>query len=236
MKIAVMQPYFLPYIGYFQMLNAVDHFVIFDDVNFIKRGWINRNFIMIDDHRHWLTIPLREASQNDEIRSLTIAPDNGWKGRMKRSVEHAYRKTPWSDETKEMTFRFIDAATGNLSAFLIMTLREVARILKIPTPLICSSSLESCGHLRGQDRIIQICAELKATEYVNLPGGRSLYESEPFHAAGIALRFIDQKIPQESLSSGLQGSPYISILDLLMRNSRDVIIQALSKHSLTPTI
>lgn len=233
MKVGIMQPYFLPYIGYYQMMAAVDKFVILDDVNYIRKGWINRNFIMIGGGQHWLTIPLSAASQNVEIRSLEIAPDTGWKIKMKRSIERAYRRTPLTIETMEMVSRFLEAAEGNLSDFLRMTLQEVCRVLKIETPIVSSSALGSRDGFKGQDKIIRLCTELQADTYVNLPGGRSFYQNEPFKSAGIELCFIDQTIPPGRLSSGLGDSPYISILDLLMRNSHESVRSALTEFTIT---
>lgn len=232
MRVAVMQPYFLPYIGYFQLMAAVDVFVILDDVNYIKGGWINRNFIMIDGIQHWLTIPLNAASQNVEIRDITIAPDTGWKVKMKRSVERAYRKSSEKTEIKDMFFQTIGTAEGNLSQFLRKSLQEICLILKIETEVIPTSSQFVRDDLKGQERIIRICQELGADSYVNLSGGRALYRKEDFEAAHIELTFMEQTISVGRISTGLGGSPFISILDLLMRNSGDVVSHVLQEFTM----
>lgn len=224
-----MQPYFLPYIGYYQLAAAVDKFVILDDVNFIKRGWINRNTIVRDRASHWMTIPLTAASQNVLIRDLDIAPDDGWKCKLKTTVDHAYRKAPMFDEVSLLFHAMLDGAGGNLSNFLVGTLGEILGILHIKTQVIPTSGVFHKGELRGQARIIQICKELDAGTYVNLPGGRQLYQSDSFQSEGIELCFLEPTVRAGQIQSGLQGSLHISILDLLMRNPIESLIAALQQ-------
>lgn len=97
MKIAVMQPYLFPYIGYFQLLNAVDMFVVFDDVNFIKKGWINRNNILVNRQKYLFTVPLKDASQNKLIKEVQIA-DDGWQEKFLKTVAQSYKKAEFFDE------------------------------------------------------------------------------------------------------------------------------------------
>ena len=233
MKVAIMQPYFLPYIGYYQLVAAVDRFVILDDVNYIKQGWINRNTLVLDGRPHWMTVPLRSASPNDLIRTLEIAPDNGWKKKLKRTVEQAYTKAPAADEMTHMFHEMIDRAGGNLSDFLRWTIGEICQRLGIETRILPNSGVCAKGESKGQARIIQICKELGANTYINLPGGRNLYRSEDFKSEGISLLFIEPDIPTGQIRSGLDESLHVSILDLLMRNPLETIRSALPRIELS---
>lgn len=227
MKVAIMQPYFLPYIGYYQLVAAVDRFVILDDVKYIKQGWINRNTITLDGRPHWMTIPLCSASSNALIRALMIAPDNGWKKKLKRMVEQAYRKAPVAEGTTLLFHEMIDSADGNLSDFLRVTLAETCRRLGLDTQIIPTSVIYENGEAKGQARVIQICKKLGAKTYINLSGGRKLYRSEDFQSEGISLRFIEPEIPAGKIQSGLDNSLHVSILDLLMRNPIESLISAM---------
>lgn len=233
MKVAIMQPYFLPYIGYYQLVAAVDKFVILDDVNYIKQGWINRNTLVLDGRAHWMTVPLSSASPNDLISALEIAPDNGWKKKLKRTVEQSYRKTPMAAGMTRMFHEMIDSADGNLSDFLRRTLAETCRSLGMETQIIPTSGIYAKGEAKGQARVIQICKELGATTYINLPGGRNLYRRENFKSEGITLLFIEPDIPAGQIRSGLDESLHVSILDLLMRNPIESLIAAMQQTILS---
>lgn len=225
MKLAVMQPYFLPYIGYFQLMASVDSFVALDDVNYINRGWINRNQIATPNGLQWLTIPLVGASQNRLINELDIAPDTGWKKTMVKSVQMAYARAEQAPRTVPWFESVVAAATGNLSSFLAFTLTEVRRELGIAATIIPTSSIYPKDGLRGQDRILDICRRAGATTYVNASGGRELYDAPSFAAHNIELQFMQTHVDAELRHGGAEGtSP--SILDLMMHNSTDVLRRA----------
>src|SRR5712671_2604438 len=118
MRLAVMQPYFLPYIGYFQLMSAVDKVVLLDDVNFINGGWINRNRIVVNGERYWLTLPLSKASQNSLINEIKIVDDPVWKRKTMRTVELNYRGAPYAPQVLPLFSEMLAEARGSLSAFL----------------------------------------------------------------------------------------------------------------------
>src|SRR4051794_29590986 len=180
MKLAVMQPYFLPYIGYFQLMAAVDRFVIFDDVSFINRGWVNRNRILIGGKDHMMTVPLKGASQNLQIRQLDVAGDLPWRTKLLRSVEQAYKRAPYFDETWPLACEIVDCAEQNLAAYLAHGLVAVRQWLGIECEMVMSSAVYGNGDLKGEARIRDICRREGATEYFNLPGGKSLYDAATF--------------------------------------------------------
>ncbi len=175
-----MQPYLFPYLGYWQLLAAVDTFVILDDVNFINRGWINRNRIAINGEPAWLTLPLQGASQNRLICDIDIAADDGWKRKMLRTLSTAYAKAPESQNVLALFEQWLAHADGNLSTALHLNLTQVAAVLGITTTIIPSSRIYPKHDLKGQERILDICKREGATIYVNPPGGRELYDEKFF--------------------------------------------------------
>lgn len=235
-KIAIMQPYFLPYIGYFQLMSAVDRLVILDDVNFIKRGWINRNRIPNNpaNTMQWLTVPVRGASQNRLIRELSIAPDDGWKVKMLRTIRNCYSRSPGSKDMLPQFERWVQAADGNLSDFLRRTLVDIADRCDIATEIIPTSAVYPANGLRGQNRILDICMRNGATTYVNLPGGKHLYDHTVFQSAGVELMFLRPGIGSSEVTSDSLCGPHPSILDLLMRNPPQLLHQVMHHNKLQP--
>ena len=228
MRLAIMQPYFLPYIGYFKLMAGVDRLVLLDDVNFIRRGWINRNRIAINGVVHWLTIPLGEASQNRLINKIQIADDPAWKRKMIRKVDLSYRAAPYRDTVLPLFAKIIEAASGPLSPFLLSQLRLVANYLGLSVRIEPTSAAYPKGGLSGQDRILAICRREGAKTYVNLPGGRELYDLKAFAANGIELLFVELDLAGLRLQSSGQEGPSLSILDLLMLNSPSAIRKAIA--------
>lgn len=233
MRLAIMQPYFLPYIGYFQLMAAVDRFVVLDDVNYINRGWINRNRLPTSNGTRWLTLPLVAASQNRLIRDLDILPDDGWKRIMECTVAATYAKAPEAAAVLPLFLRWLAAASGNLSAFLSWCLAEAAGYLGVAPDIVYTSSIYPRSGLKGSDRILDICLRERANVYVNAPGGRELYQPSMFAEAGIDLLFLEPKINAQDLLrySGTEG-PVLSILDLMMQNSTDLLHESVNAFQL----
>src|SRR5438477_7324862 len=156
MRLAVMQPYFLPYIGYFQLMSAVDKFVLLDDVNFITRGWINRNRIAVNGEPHWLTLPLAKASQNRLISEIELVDDPSWKRKTLRTVELSYHRAPHSSEVLQLFSDILNQARGSLSVFLSRQLQQMADYIGIKVQIASTSSVYPKEGRSGQDRIIDI--------------------------------------------------------------------------------
>jgi hypothetical protein len=228
-----MQPYFFPYIGYYQLIHAVDKFVILDDVYYIKGGWVNRNIIPICAKAHWVTVPLQTASQNRLINETLIAGDNGWKRKMNRMVDKNYSKGCNSTNGKSIFQETIEHAGGNLAEFLTDTLKKVCSFLQLKHEFIVASEILRKENLVGEDRIIAICKTLRASSYINLPGGRKLYHENAFAHYNIELRFLNPSIHAIKLKSGLNDSIYVSILDLIMHNDLNQIQDSLSQYTLS---
>lgn len=218
-----MQPYFLPYIGYWQLIQAVDKFVVLDDVNYINRGWINRNRISVHGEPHWMTLPLVGASQNRMISEIDLMPDDGWKSRLIKKVEDSYRVEPLFKPTMQLFRELIESAQGNLSIFLAASIQRICRLLEITTEIIPTSRIFPKAELKGQHRILDICTRLGADEYLNPPGGRDLYDPELFAERRIKLMFLDAPQPDRELKSGSQSGDNLSLLDTLMMNTLEAI-------------
>ncbi|WP_347175255.1 WbqC family protein [Polaribacter uvawellassae] len=232
MKIAIMQPYLFPYIGYFQLINTVDTFVIYDDVNFIKKGYINRNSILDNSNRMLFSFPLIKASQNKKINSINIDSSLKWREKFIKSIQHNYKKAPFFNEVfpiiEEIVFY---NQSENLSHFLINSLKLVSGYLNIDTEFIISSALEKNNDLKGEDKILEICKILKADQYINPIGGLDLYKKDFFSRENIKLNFLkSEEITYKQYNNNF--IPWLSIIDVLMFNSKENIDEILKSYSL----
>jgi hypothetical protein len=217
MKVAIMQPYFLPYIGYWNLIQAVDKFIILDDVNFIKGGWINRNKIIVGGKPFWMSIPLVGASQNKLIYELEILADNGWQQRMQKTVQEAYSNSGNHEKMMKIFNDWLLQAKGNLANFLLKTMLDVCQLLDITTDIIPSSRIFPKNGKKGEERILDICAKTNASSYYNLPGGSQLYSPVAFQRIGIELHLME--LPQENLGKAQENSSQLSILHRLFTES-----------------
>lgn len=226
MKLAIMQPYFVPYIGYFQLMAAVDRFVLFDDVSFINRGWINRNRILVGGREHLVTIPLRGASQNQRINQIALGGDAAWRGKLLRTIEQSYRKAPFYAETMPLVKDILACPETMLAPYLRFSLATVSEWLELGCEIIASSSRYENRELKGAQRILDICRQEQAGVYVNAPGGKALYSHADFAALGIQLRFLKPRL-QEYAQGAPTFTPGLSIIDVLMHQGRTATRQAL---------
>lgn len=210
-----MQPYFFPYIGYWQLIHAVDRFVIYDDVNYIKRGWINRNRILIMGEAAYITAPLHQSSQFKRICDTALQPSHIWRNKLVRSVEIAYRKAPYFLEIFPLVEELILHEAENLSVYLAHQLQTLSAFMGIQTEFVVTSRCYENNQLSGQERILDICKRERAITYINPQGGQAIYDTETFHNAGIDLRFIVIRLlPYKQRTAGFV--PYLSIIDALM--------------------
>ncbi len=230
-SVAIMQPYFLPYIGYWQLMYAVDEFVIFDDVNFIKKGWINRNNMWSANGPLLFTLPLVGASQNKKINELELANDNPWREKLLKTITQNYKKTAYFEQVFPIAEQIINCPQRQLKPYIQNSFEIINKYLGINTRLIDSSSQFNNDHLEAESRIIDICKQLHADMYINPIGGTALYHKEHFASAQVQLQFIEtQKISYQQPSKNF--IPYLSILDLLMNCSTAEIESMLQQYAL----
>jgi hypothetical protein len=219
MKLAVMQPYLYPYLGYFQVLASVDRFVFYDDVNFIKRGWINRNRLVLDGEVRYFTVPLSGASQFSKIAEILIDQRGSWRRKICESIRQSYSRAPNFKVINEMLTETLYAEELHISRLAKQSVMAVSRYLGLETEFVMSSACYGNCHLKGEQRIIDICARERASGYYNLPGGKCLYDRALFQSYGVSLHFIQPRLaayPQFSK----EFLPGLSIIDVLMFNDK----------------
>lgn len=231
MKIGIMQPYFLPYTGYWQLLNAVDKYVIYDDVNYIKGGWINRNRILINKEAKYFNVKLNGASPNKLINEVEVSLDEVYQKKLLKTIEENYKKAPFFYKIFPVIQRIVENKEINLAKYLEYSIREICSYLDIKTELIISSNLEKNNSLKGKDKVIEICKKLGGSEYYNAIGGQELYSFEEFKSNGIELKFLKtEEINYQQFSN--EFVPYLSILDVMMFNSKEKVKEFLNNYSL----
>ncbi|GJD96132.1 WbqC family protein [Methylobacterium iners] len=225
MKVAIMQPYLLPYIGYFQLIAAVDQFVVYDTVKYTKKGWINRNRLLRDGDVFVFTLPIEKDSDSLDIRerrvAASFAPDQ-----LCRQIAQAYRRAPHFVETMPLVEATLKYEAHTLFDHLRHALVRTCAHLQIDTPIRIASEVEGETVLRRQDRVLDICQRLGASTYINPIGGTALYEPAAFAQHGIALRFLRAR-PFAYAQFGHPFVPWLSIVDVMMFNPRSTLLTML---------
>jgi len=227
-----MQPYVFPYIGYFQMVNCVDHFVFYDDVNFVKKGWINRNRILSNGEELLITVPLVKASQNRLINEIELFVNENFKAKFILNIENSYQKSPYYADVMPLIREIVNADIPSIGEYSANSVLCVSNYLGLSTKFYFSSTLspESRGIDRA-DRLIHICKKLGGSSYVNAIGGVELYSQEYFRRKAVRLSFLKtSKIEYSQFNHPFV--PSLSIIDLLMFNSVDSIKDMLNKYEL----
>lgn len=231
MKIGIMQPYFFPYIGYWQLMNAVDKYVIYDDVNFIKNGWINRNNILVNKSVHMFTLPLEGASPFEKINQIKITSNEKNKSKMLKTLEMSYKKAPFYNDVFPIAEKTIMEDSCLISVALKNSFEMINKYLDIKTELILSSEMEKDNSLNAQEKVIHICKLLGANTYYNAIGGQELYDKEEFKKNRIELKFLKTK-PVEYKQFTNEFIPNLSIIDIMMFNSPEKIREMLNEYEL----
>jgi len=228
MTVAIMQPYLFPYIGYWQLLNAVDTFVIYDDVNFIKQGYINRNSILVGDKVQKITLEVIGASSNRMINKVEVG--NNTK-KLLKSINQAYKKAPEYETVFPLIESILGNSENNLAKFLANSIQMISSYLEIDTKIIYSSDLEKDNNLRAQDKILDICKRLGASHYINAIGGQDLYSKEAFRTKDLELNFMQTELIEYKQFKN-EFVPYLSIIDIMMFNSINKIREMLNRYEL----
>jgi hypothetical protein len=227
MKLAIMQPYLFPYLGYFQLIRAVDAFVVYDDVNYIKGGWINRNYILANGDKQLITLPLQGASPNKLINQVEVSG----KHKILQSLHQNYCKAPHFNAVYSILEDILTQTEKNLAHFIAYQLRCICGYLGLNPQWIISSALEKDNGLRGQDKVLSICTVLGATHYINVPGGKALYDHESFAARGLKLSFIQPRVVSYH-QFRKEFVPHLSIIDVMMFNDREQCARLLEEYDL----
>lgn len=230
--IAIMQPYFLPYIGYFQLFDAADVFVFLDDVQYIKRGWVNRNRILVNGSPLYITLPVSRETSSRSIRECVFSIDEieKTKKNILLTIQRSYAKAPFFESVCPLIEKIINNETSNVSEFTQFSIRSVLSFLGIEFTLLRSSELNINKSAKGQDRIIAITKALQGARYINAIGGIELYNSADFMKEGIELKFIyPQIVPYRQFQN--EFVPNLSIIDVLMFNSKQEVLTMLKHYT-----
>lgn len=231
MTAAIMQPYFFPYLGYWQLISASDKFIIFDDVNFIKKGWINRNRILLNGKDYLFTLPLRGASQNKHINEIELDDISNWSVKFVKTLETAYKKAPQFIPVFTLLTSCFEYENRNLSSFITNSVKTICSYLDIKTTIVESSALYNTAELKKDDKILSICRQEKAAHYINPSGGQELYQKEKFSQNNIELKFLKMREFQYKQFDNI-FVPALSIIDVLMFNEKDTVKKLLLQYDL----
>ena len=221
MKVGIMQPYFLPYLGYFQLIKAVDLFVVYDRIKYTKKGWINRNRFLLNGADAMFTLPLRKGADSLDIIDRELAADFD-RSKLLNQFAGAYGRAPQFEATYALLERIVRHEDSNLFRYIHHSLLTVCEHLEIGTEVRISSSVAFDNALKAQEKVIAICEVVGATHYVNSIGGEQLYAKPDFATRGIALQFLKPRaIEYPQFGGGFV--PWLSIIDVLMFNSLEVV-------------
>lgn len=224
---AVMQPYLFPYLGYFQLINCSDNFIVYDDVNFIKGGYINRNYILSNGEKQRFTIPVPGASSNKKINELCFSTDVK---KVLASIQQAYSKAPYFEEVYPLIEKVLKGKERSISNVCLQSYVEIFTYLGIKKNFFKSSDLEYDRKKSPAERLVELTKSFNSNKYVNTIGGKELYSKDYFKENGIELSFISSNLPPY-----VQGSKeYIaglSIIDILMWCEIDAIKGMLNSFS-----
>ena len=228
MRLGIMQPYFFPYLGYWQLLANVDKYVVYDDVTYIKGGWINRNNFLINGQKNLLTMRLEKASSYTLIKDIAIKDDFV---KFLKTIEMGYKKAPFFEDSFRLLKDICQCPDKKLGQFLFNSHIKICEYLGIDTELILSSSFDKHTELKGKDKVISICKQLGADEYINAIGGQELYDKKEFAENGIRLNFLQANLREyRQLKNEFVAG--LSIIDIMMFNSKEEIKEMLNDFKL----
>jgi len=231
-KIAIMQPYFFPYIGYFQLINSVDEFVIYDNIQYTKKGWINRNRILVNGSDSLISLPLKKDS--DFLNVIDRQLSDSWsKDRVKllNQIKGNYQKAPYFKEVYPLIEKCILNEETNLFDFIYDSLINILDFLEIKTKITISSTINIDRNLKSKDKVIAICKEQFGEIYINAIGGMELYDKNEFLSNNIRLNFIKSS-PITYKQYDNQFVSWLSIIDVMMFNDKIIISRFLNDYTL----
>jgi hypothetical protein len=226
MRLGIMQPYFLPYIGYFQLIAAVDQFVVYDNIKYTKKGWINRNRFLQNGKDATFSLSLKKDSDSLDVCERELAA-NFNRERLLNKLKSAYRRAPHFEQTFPLIEQVVRYPESNLFLFLHNSIAQVCTHLGITTKIIVASEVDIDHQLRAQDKVLALCEALDATVLVNAIGGVELYSKQVFSNKGIELDFI-KSLPFKYEQFGYPFVPWLSIIDVMVFNPPHVLQQQIN--------
>jgi hypothetical protein len=237
MKLGIMQPYFFPYLGYFDLLNNVDQLIVSDLTQYVKESWINRNRILHPNKSTWqyITVPVDKTSFRNSyltpIMEIKAVKDKKWKRHILGQLSHYNKVAPCAEAIIDFVRQCLEVDEDFLSRLNVHILDQCAKLLKMDVQfrLMSELSIELDMKRGAEERILDLCESLGATEYVNLPGGRGLYHADVFTTRNIKLSF--RNLTSLVYPTGpYHFEPNLSIIDVLMWNDSEEIKEYLDAH------
>ncbi len=231
-KVAIMQPYLFPYLGYFQLLHDADIFVVYDDTQFIKGGWINRNFLLMNGSPSLFTFGVKSDSTYALIKDRQFSSHfEKDRDTLFKTLNTAYRKAPYYNQVIRLLESILNTEEKSVSRLIYNSLQEILNYLKLDCKLLLSSEIEQDRSLKNTDRVIHLCKRLNSNTYINATGGQQLYQKERFQSEGIKLLFLKtSNVTYSQLNYPFV--PNLSILDILMFNSPEQSMWLLNQYEL----
>lgn len=221
MKSAIMQPYFLPYIGYFQLIASVDQFIVYDNIKYTKKGWINRNRMLLNGTDTTFSLSLKKASDSLKVVERELAADFD-RAKLLNQFKGGYGGAPYFDQTYHVLERIVCHDDDNLFRYIHHSIVRLCEHLGINTEIKISSEIAIDHELKGQNKVLALCNAVGADTYINTIGGVELYDKDDFRIQGIDLHFI-KALPFKYVQFGAPFVPWLSIVDVLMFNPLDSV-------------
>ncbi len=232
-SLAAMQPYVFPYLGYFQLIHAVDTFVMLDDADFIVRGWINRNALLLRGRRLRVTVPVKHPRRGREIRDVAVFNEARWRRKLSATLDHAYHGAPFFSEVRSLVADVFDIGDGiSIAELAARSIRAVCDFVGIESRIVNSSGRYRNKELGPTERLVDICRQEEAVTLINPEGGQALYSKDTFRQHGIDLRFLSMRNIAYRQFWNHAFVPRLSIIDVLMFNGRDGTRQLLDQYDL----
>ncbi len=233
MKLAIMQPYFFPYLGYFQLINAVDTFVVYDNVQYTKKGWFNRNRLLFNKKVDFFTINIQKASDYLDVCDRQISPEYFKKEMPKilRKIEQNYKKAPYFEDVYPLVKKSFEFQNDNLFLYIFFSINLLVEFLDIDTKVIKSSDLPLNHQLKNKHRVFDIYKHLNSELYINPTGGHDLYSKQDFSDNGVVLSFLEPVLEEYDQNS-TSFEPGLSIIDVMMMNSRTEVKRMLNSYKI----
>ena len=228
MRLAIMQPYFFPYIGYFQLIAAADLFIVYDNIKYTKKGWINRNRMLQNGKDVMFSLPMKSNSDYLDVCERELAADFN-REKLLNQIKCAYQRAPYFVQNFKLIEQIVQYEDTNLFSFLHNSIVKTSKHLGITTEIKISSEIAIDHNLKNQDKVLALCLAVGASTYVNASGGMALYSKETFREEGIELTFIQSK-PLEYPQFGGAFVPWLSIIDVMMFNSKEVTLAGITSN------
>lgn len=227
-----MQPYFFPYLGYFQLIDACDKMIFYDDVNFIKGGWINRNKLLAGSEGKFFNARLCGSSQNKLIKDIDVDHSIIWRKKLLKNLHQSYSKAPQFSIIYPLIEEIVYGDFKSISEFNIFGIKKLSDFMHQDVDFEISSKKYQNRQLKGQERILDICTHEKCKTYINAASGKDLYHKKDFREKGIDIRFIkmDGDVAYRQFKNG--HVPCLSIIDVLMFNDLKAVGGLLKRYTL----